>query len=188
MGDIICGICREKIKREPIKKNFGEKFMSYQYLFDSDYICERCYERLKNNWFRYHSWYETKDMLFPKELKKDEVIKFLLNPPEKPFRAYLTKKKRKHGWILVMPYWETNRDVYRVAFEEEIVWVDRKEMREMVKFAKEMLEKGIKKREMLRGEIGWNSMKKIGEKYHEVSDKIKKLAGNPLWRMVMAWM
>lgn len=74
---------------------FPSTFTAYQFLQAGNKACPRCAEMFKDPKYRRNSWIIRKGKF--KAIKN--VPDFLLNLPSPPFFLYLTKLKRKHGWI-----------------------------------------------------------------------------------------
>jgi len=119
-----CIFCGERFEEGYPPRLLGN-FTAQQWLQAGDGICPRCHGFLKTPEARRTSWLirgpEMRvDLLEPLE----RPLETLLNPPETPFRLYLTRQRRKHGWIRLLRCPALSRRRFPVAFEEELIIVE----------------------------------------------------------------
>ena len=72
-----------------------------------------------------------------------------------------------------------SRNHYFIAFEDQLVFVDEQQLREMVEVAREARKVGFSKEELLNGP------KTVRWQYPELCEKILSFLGNPLWEVVV---
>ena len=171
---IFCG--RES---DVIRVELPKTFTAYQYLQAGHGACKQCASMLKDERIRRSSWIWDRDGI---KLISDP-LSALLNPPDPPFRIYITKAKRKHGWIRVVNKVNHSRERFWVGFEEELLLTNRIQLKDMIDFARALREKGVLKAELTRGELRVKSFEKVG---WESQQKLKEFAGNLVWNMVVS--
>lgn len=172
----VCVICGRET-RHGHALPFSEKFTNWPQLQAGDVICEHCYPLIRNQDFRRHSWVISKEGV--RFLGRDEVLEVLLNPPEPPFGIYITKTRKKQGFLRLVTRTNYSRSHYFIAFDDELIFVDTALLREMVDVGKKALELGFTKTELLSGP-------KIAHRvYSDVVRKIEEYRGNPLWEVVV---
>jgi hypothetical protein len=140
-----CIFCQESVE-QGYPPELPGNFMSQQWLQAGNCICNRCYEFLKEPRTRKTCWLikgpEMQiDLLEPIE----KPLETLLNPPDPPFRLYLTKAKRKHGWIRLIKNPAMSRGRFPVSFEESLIWVNLEEAKRMHVEAVNLRERGVRK-------------------------------------------
>jgi len=174
-----CVLCTEETG-EGLKIDFSSNFQSWNVLYEGNCLCPHCYELARNQDYRRCSWIVTAEGV--KHCKKDELFEILKNPPTPPFGIYITRTGQKQGFLQLIMKTATNRDNFYVAFENDILLIDRKKFIEMSALAKRVRERKITKRELITGKLFAGNFKKLS--LDEVQ-KIKKLAGNPVWELVV---
>jgi len=178
-----CIFCGERYEQGYANKLPGN-FMSHQWLQAGNGICERCYKFLKAPEARRNSWLiEGPEMRLELLQPLNNPLLTLLEPPEPPFRLYLTKQKRKHGWIRLLKNPALNREHFPIAFEEDIIWVDRAQAQGFSETVKSLREKGITKGALVRG-LTAGEAQKIGLSPAEIREAHQN-RGNPLWELVV---
>jgi len=117
-------------------------------------------------------------------LLKDPLAK-LLNPPKPPFWIYLTKAKRKHGWIRIIDKPALNRDRFQIAFEEQLVLVNREYLAQSVKNVRDLRQLKIPKAELLSGQLSPRSMSRLLDHAQSIMSILQHLKGDPLWEIAV---
>jgi hypothetical protein len=114
----------------------------------------------------------------------EHPLEFLLNLPEPPFILYLTKSKRKHGWIRAVqnPVLGTKRFI--LVVDEDKIYFDAKAYGELYDFCKNLFARRIPKNVMLGGMPQPSILKKNGLTWKEAF-KLRELQHNQLWRFVV---
>ena len=128
---ILCG--RHTEHGHEIK--LSDNFTAWNVLQEGEVICEYCYTLVKNQDFRRHSWFLTEGEV--RFLKRDEVLSVLQNPPEPPFVIYITKTGKKQGYLQLINRVNYSRDRYAIAFDDKLVFIDRRELQGMIDLAKQ---------------------------------------------------
>ena len=170
---IICG--RETEHGHEI--DFSEKFTMWSALQEGEVICEHCYTMARNQDYRRKSWVADRNGV--RFLEKEEILPTLLEPPEPPFTIFITKSKKKQGFLLLANRVSYSRDRYFIAFEDQLVFVDRKVLKRMVEVARRARELKFSKTELLQGP------KTVRWQYPELCEEILSFLGNPLWEVVV---
>ena len=159
---------------------FPETFTAYQLLQAGDKACARCAEMFRDPRFRRNCWVLRKGVWSVVE----EPLAFLEALPEQPFVLYLTKKKRKHGWILAVQNPVLNRDKFILVVDEEKVLFERKKFEELLAFSRGLLDRGIPKGVLLHGMPYPSSLRKYGVSWPEAI-RLRQLQREPLWRVIV---
>jgi len=159
------------------KSKFSSNFTAYSLLQAGNMICPRCYTLLHDQKYRRTSWVLSEKGY--QQLKRNEVIKTLLNPPEPPFAIYLTRTGKKQGYLHLVDRVSWDRENYFIAFDDQLIPVIRSELEEMAEIARKARELKFSKSE-LRGDIKVKHFE-----HRDLCGKILEFAGNPLWEVVV---
>jgi CRISPR type IV-associated protein Csf1 len=159
---------------------FGEKFTAYSWLQGGSVFCPYCYEIYKNQLYRRHSWYL--DAREFKILNRDDILTLLnLTNKEIPFAIYINTTRKKQGYLQLINRLNYNNEMFVVAFDDDLVWIDRQKLEEAIEFAKTLKRKKLTKGEMLSGRLN-------PKRYEQLSlDDLKKIREYDigLWRVVV---
>ena len=175
-GSIVgkCVVCGHNTEAgHPI--DFSSNFTAWNLLQEGNCICEYCYELVKNQDYRRKSWIASADGV--RFLTRKEVLSALLDPPV-PFAAYITKTGKKQGFLHIVNRVNYDRDRYFVAFDDELIYVERPALREMVRIAEMARELGFTKSDLNNPSMKW-------WKHRELCETILKFKSNPVWRLVV---
>ncbi len=174
-----CIICsRETTKGHPI--DFSPNFMGWVNLYEGDCICEYCYSLCRNQQYRKRAWAVSNKGVHI--LKREEIISILLNPPSPPFGIYLTKTYKKQGFMKLIHKVNYNRDHYFIAFDDDVIYVEREIITPMIQFATKLRENNLNKSEMISGNVKIRNYSKLNI---EDIDLLKSFAGMPMWKVVV---
>ena len=168
---IICGFDTDKGHTIQLSDNFT----AWNLLQEGKVICEYCYPLLKNQDYRRKSWIATSNGV--KFLKREDILPILLDPPV-PFAMYITKTGKKQGFLHLINRVNYSRDRYFIAFDDELIFVERGKLEEMVKLAQHARKLGFSKSDLISP-----STKRW--KHREMCEKILELSGNPVWQVVV---
>jgi len=159
---------------------FPQTFTAYQFVQAGNKACSRCAEMFTDPKYRRNSWIIRNGKFEAIE----NVPDFLLNLPSPPFLLYLTKAKRKHGWIRAVqnPVLSTKRFILIV--DEDKIMFDDKTYADLYVFAKNLYARRIPKTIMLSGMPQPSTHRKYGLTWKE-SFRIRELQHNPLWRVIV---
>jgi len=179
---IFCG----KFFKNGHPNKLPENFMSHQFLQAGNGICSRCYAFLKSSEARRNSWIiRGPEMRVELIETLENPLGTLLNPPDTPFRLYLTRKKRKHGWIRLLLNPAMSRSLFWVAYEEDLILVDTEKANKFHGLVERLREKGVKKSSLKLG-IPIGEIRRRGITFQEVT-KVRQKIGNPLWEVVVSF-
>ncbi len=170
---IICG--RETEHGHKI--DFSENFTMWSALQEGEVICEYCYTLARNQEYRRKSWVADKDGI--RFLKREEILSTLLEPPEPPFVIFITKSGKKQGFLLLTNRVNYSRDRYFIAFEDQLIFVERALLKRMVEVVRKARELKFSKTELLQGP------KTHHWQYSELCEEILSFLRNPLWEVVV---
>lgn len=96
--DGICAVCGREINEGvPIKKVMSNSFTDWNFLADmtTSHVCAACTWCIKEPKMRRSQWIATKHRLL--FFKREEIERWLLDPPESPFVFFVTASYKKHG-------------------------------------------------------------------------------------------
>lgn len=172
-----CVFCGSSAQTTSIR--FPKTFTAYQFLQAGSGACNRCLEMLKDPKYRRNSWIITQNGEF-KVL--ENPIEALLNPPEPPFYMYLTRMKRKHGWILAVNYPVLSKDKFFVTVDEERIFIDRQKLEKYWCLYRYFRDKGLRKKDFLS--LNPASIRKFNLMRKEIQT-LKTLSDDRLWRLVV---
>jgi hypothetical protein len=116
----------------------------------------------------------------------EDPVGFLLDPPQPPFLVYLTRTRRKHGWILAVRNRVLSRESFILVVDEEKFLFDRGRFTWMVRFAADLKARGVPRRVLLAGTVTASTARKYGLSRFEV-EKLRLLKGNKLWGVAAFW-
>ena len=157
------------------KVKLSDNFTMWSLLQEGNCICEYCYELLKNQDYRRKSWIATTNGV--KFIKRHDVLPFMLKP-EVPFAMYITRTGKKQGFLHIVNRVNYSREHYFVAFDDELIYVNRGILVNMVDVATEARKLGFRKMDLIDPATRmW--------KYRDLCNEIVKYKGNPLWRLVV---
>ena len=117
---------------------FPETFTAYQLLQAGDKACELCAGMFVDPVFRRNCWIWCFDGVFRRVADPLGLLHGGLPAP--PFLLYLTKKKRKHGWILSVQNPVLNRDKFILVVDEEKIMFERSRFEEYYVFCKRLFD------------------------------------------------
>jgi len=130
--------------------------------------------------FRRNSWI-VKDGVFA---VLEYPLEALLALPEPPFVLYLTKTRRKHGWIRAVQNPVLNVGRFILVVDEEKIMFEADGYVELYRFARNLYARRISKWVMLGGMPEPSVHRKYGLSWEE-SFRLRELQHNPLWRVVV---
>lgn len=175
-----CVFCGSPEATEPIV--FPETFTAYQMLQAGDKSCERCIEMFSNPKHRRNCWVIREGVW--------SVVKaplsFLEALPMPPFVLYLTKAKRKHGWINAVQNPILNTERFILCIDEEKIFFERQKFTEHLAFLNELWNREIPKGVLLNGYPPAGLVRKFGLTREECQ-MLEKLQDDRLWRFVVVF-
>jgi len=174
---IICG--RIVDDGHPIE--LSDNFTAWSLLEGGTVICGRCKSMISNEKLRRKSWMAFLDNGRPKIefIDRKNVLNILINPPSPPFSIYLTRMGKKKGYLLLVNRVNYNVNKYYIAFDDNLVYVDRNRLKYYVSLIKNALEKGFRKKELLHGCSIRNW------RYEYLCREIEKAKGDLLWQITV---
>ena len=159
---------------------FKDTFTEYNKIMRfGDVVCPYCAAILETQDYRRRSWVMARDGV--RFLKgKDEIADVLTEPPEPPFFIYLTMTGKKHGWIALAWTVAFSRDRYPVSVDGEVVWIDRKTLREYLARARELRGAGAAKTELMAG-----CRPRTWGRARELCRWLETVRGDRLWHLAV---
>jgi len=164
------------------KAKLKDTFTAYDLVQGGSCICPECWHMYNEQMYRKKAWVVTPSTFT--EVKRDGAKELLLNPPDPPFIIYLTQSWKKQGWINLINRVQESRTDYTIGLDYELVEVNTSKLEEYCALITELLEKKITKTELSTGNFRAKSYGKLGFDI-ELMEKIKMLAGNPLWNLAI---
>jgi len=154
-----------------LEESVSKAFTDFSELHGSQVVCPHCYYFLKEPKFRRSCWViYNNTVVF---LKKNEVVKYIEDPPEPPYAIYVTKTFKKHGWIRMM-YRGVNysRESMVVGFDTELVWFNRSQFLELLSLVRSAVEKRVSKQRLLSWSLSAKDLEKMGaDLFKELRDR-----------------
>lgn len=146
-----CVVCGRNISEGvPLKKVVSDAFTNWDVMNDlsSTHVCKACTWCIKNRKTRQSCYVATKDELV--FFKRDEIEKYLFDPPETPFVLFVTKSFKKHGSFRA--HVNKSRKLFYVQLEDRSILFSPSKYRELYDLMKRMYVVFNKMDEIGRGE------------------------------------
>jgi hypothetical protein len=115
-----------------------------------------------------------------------DPLSFLCALPLPPFVLYLTKAKRKHGWINAVQNPVLNINRFILCVDEDKIFFDRAKFAEYLQFLEVLWEKELPKGLMLSGYPPAGIIRKYKLTRGECQ-RLQLVQGDRLWRFVVAF-
>jgi len=168
---IICGFPTDRGHSIDLSGNFT----AWNLLQEGNCICEFCYTLLKNQDYRRKSWIASLNGV--EFLKREDIPPIMLDPPT-PFAMYVTKTGKKQGFLHLINRVNYSKDRYFIAFDDELIFVERDKLEEMVKLAQHARDLGFSKSDLISPSTKrWE--------HREICEKILEFSGGPVWQVVV---
>jgi len=181
-----CVFCVEPYEKGYPLNVIPKTFTAQQWLQAGSGVCPRCYEFLKSPEIRRNSWViRGPEMILANVEFLEDPLMTLLNPPKPPFRLYLTRQKRKHGWIRLIHNLALSQKRFPIAFEEDLIRVDLSQIQKMHVVASKLIDKGASKRDLIHGFTASKAAKL--QLTREDFITVETFRGNPLWEVVVSF-
>jgi hypothetical protein len=161
---------------------FPETFTAYQMLQAGNQACARCHTMFTTGLYR-RKCYIIKDGVFT---EISDVLGFLSSMPEPPYVLYLTKAKRKHGWINAVRNPILNTEQFILCVDEDKIFFDRTKFAEYLVFLETLWAREVPKGILLVGYPNARSIRKFGFSREECL-LLEKLQSDRLWQFVVAF-
>jgi hypothetical protein len=176
-----CVFCGAELTQNANQIQFPITFTAYQLLQAGNKACLQCIEMFTKPQYRRNCW-----ILKDGKIKVIEhPLEFLLDLPEPPFLLYLTKSKRKHGWIRTVqnPTLSTKRFI--LVVDEEKIMFDAKVYADLYAFCKRLTDSHLVPKTILLGGMPQPSLhRKYGLVWADCF-RLRELQYNPLWRVIV---
>lgn len=177
---------------------FPETFTAYQMLQAGDKACERCHTMFTNGQYRRNCWFMI-DTVWAKIEDPLEFLDYKLvalklemdADPEKRFDSeplilYLTKAKRKHGWINAVQNPVLNVNRFILCVDEDRIFFDRAKFNEHLRFLKTLWALELPKCIMLCGYPPAGIIRKY-KLTREECQRLQQVQSDRLWRFVVSF-
>jgi hypothetical protein len=175
----ICVYCGEYTEHGHKFKPTGQ-FTTYQHIQGGTCICEYCNEMKSSQDYRRSMWAANPKTFIT--FKPDTAKEILCNPPEPPFVMYFTKTWKKQGWPQLVNRVNYSKEKFIVGYDYDLVLVASRKRDEYLKFAQELLDRGLVKTELLTGHLKTRSYEKLDFDFNTIK-KISFLCTDPLWNL-----
>lgn len=177
-----CIFCGSSDAAEQVK--FPDTFTAYQMLQAGDKACKRCFEMFKNPKFRRNNWFLANIDGIDIVTTFTDALSFLQDMPQPPYMLYVTKQKRKHGWInsVQNPVLNTNRFI--LCVDEEKLFFNRAEFNELTLFLESLWPKKMPK-SVLKGGYPPAGLIRKYQLTRMECQRLDELKANRLWRFIV---
>jgi len=173
---IVCGRSTE----QGHKIDYSANFTKWNLLQAGNCICPNCYELTRNQDYRRSMWVATKEKIT--RFKKENMLEYILNPPDPPFGIYLTKTWQKQGFFKLINKVNYSKKSYFTALDMQIIRVDLSLAKEMADIGQKLREKRVTKEELETGELYAHRYKEIDL---SLVEKVKEYAKQKLWSLIV---
>lgn len=177
-----CVFCGRETEQGHPKKIISDNFTAWDRLSGGNVVCPECNYVYSSPTYRKKAWVVT-DSKFS-EIKRENAKELLLNPPEPPFVIYLTQTWKVQGFVNLINRVQGSRTKYTIGLDYKLIDVNTEQLKEYCDIINDILEKKITKTELSTGNFKAKSYEKLGYDM-ELIEKIKVLAGNPLWDLAI---
>jgi hypothetical protein len=147
-----------------------------------DKACIQCHTMFTTGQYRRKCYY-IKNGIFTEVM---DVLGFLSALPEPPFVLYLTRAKRKHGWINAVQNPVLNQNKFILCVDEDKIFFDRTKFIEYLAFLETLWIREIPKGVMLGGYPSAGLIRKFGFNHVECQ-QLEKLQSDRLWQFVVTF-
>ena len=133
----ICAVCgREISEGVSIKKVVSNSFTDWNFLADmtASHVCAACAWCIKEPKMRRSQYIATENELI--FFKRDDIEKFLFEPPEPPFVFFVTASYKKHGSFRARV--NDSRKLFYVQFEDRQILFSPNKYQELFELMKKM--------------------------------------------------
>jgi hypothetical protein len=175
-----CIFCGSSDATEQVK--FPDTFTAYQMLQAGSHACKRCHTMFTTGIYR-RKCFIIKNGEFT---EITDVLAFLQNMPQPPYTLYVTKQKRKHGWINAVQNPVLNTERFILCVDEEKIFFNRPKFNKLIAFLNQLWGRGIHKCTMLGGYPSVGIIRKFGLTREECQ-QLETLQGDRLWQFVVAF-
>ena len=178
-----CTICLQPTEHGfKIRQILSDKFADYdKFVHISNIVCEYCATFLKDERFRRKSWVITRgNVIF---LSRQEVKKYLLEPPEPPFAVYISLTGKKHGWLNLL--WKVNysRDILHIGLEDVVVTCRLEELKEAIELVEQARKRKATKTEIEK--LNVRLLQKVGREIYERLRETRE-RNEGIWKIALA--
>jgi hypothetical protein len=91
---------------------------------------------------------------------------------------YITKTGKKQGFLHLINRVNYSRDRYFIAFDDELIFVEREKLKEMLLLAEQARKLGFSKSDLISPSVKrWM--------HREICERILEFSGNPVWQVVV---
>lgn len=164
------------------KKVISDNFTAWDRLGGGEVVCPECYHVYTDPTYRKRAWVVTSTTF--DEVKRENAKALLLNPPDPPFVIYLTQTWKVQGFVNLINRVQQSTTNYTIGLDYKLIEVNTSNLAEYCNIISEILEKKVTKTELQTGQFKAKSYEKLGYDM-ELIEKIKQLAGNPLWDLAI---
>lgn len=146
-----CAVCGSEISEGvPLKKVVSDAFTNWDVLADATetHACKACAYCIRDRRTRQSCYVATKDSLV--FFKRDDIEKYLFDPPEPPFVLFVTASYKKHGSFRA--HVNQSRKLFYVQFEDRSVLFSPSKYKDVFNVMKRMYATFNKTEEIGKGE------------------------------------
>ena len=175
-----CIFCGSSDAAEQVK--FPDTFTAYQMLQAGSHACKRCHTMFTTGIYR-RKCFIIKNGEFT---EITDVLAFLQNMPQPPYTLYVTKQKRKHGWINAVQNPVLNTERFILCVDEEKIFFNCLEFTELTEFLNHLWLKELPKGILLGGYPPAGLIRKYKLTRKECI-RLRDLKSNRMWQFIVTF-
>jgi len=181
----ICAVCGKEIDEGvPIKKVVSNTFMDWNVLTDmtASHVCKACKWCIKEPKTRRSQYIATKDELT--YFKRDDIEKYLFNPPEPPFVFFVTSSYKKHGSFRAQV--NHSQKLFYVQFEDRQILFSPNKYKELFGLMTRMYQTFNKLQEIGKGKYIQKRVMEYGLKQWQKDEAtLKQYRGSQVFELLL---
>jgi len=178
-----CAFCgKSNNQMNPLK--LKDTFTSNEYIQDTGLICSPCMELYSNPEYRNNIWICYVDEF--RIIKREEVIKEILNVKSYPYAIYTTQTYKKQGWITILTKLNYSPNLIIIPCDLLLLMFNREEFISLHNKVKSFFDLGLKKIELTSGQIIKKNTDSL-KNFREILIELEKLHNNPKWEWMVSF-
>ena len=181
----ICAVCGKAISEGvPIKKVVSGAFTDWNMLADmnASHVCSACTWCIKEPKMRRSQYIATENELI--FFKRDDIEKYLFEPPESPFVFFVTSSYKKHGSFRARV--NDSQQLFYIQFEDRQILFSPNRYRELFELMKKMYITFNKTQEIGQGNYIQKRVMEYGiEKWKRDEEILKQHRGSQVFELLL---
>jgi len=180
-----CAVCGKEISEGvPTKKVVSSSFTDWNILVDmtASHICKACTWCIKEPKMRRSQYIATEHELI--YFKRDDIEKYLFNPPEPPFVFFITSSYKKHGSFRARM--NDSQKLFYIQFEDRQILFSPNKYRNLFELMKKMYLVFNKTQEIGKGDYIQKRVFEYGLKQWQQDEAIlKQYRGSQVFELLL---